>query len=71
MDGFEFIARVRNELLLTPEVLPAVAVTAFAREEDRRRALTSGFQGHLAKPFEATQIVAQIAEIARSNGANS
>jgi hypothetical protein len=33
--------------------------------------LTSGFQGHLAKPFEATQIVAQIAEIARSNAANN
>jgi CheY-like chemotaxis protein len=37
---------------------PAVALTAFARSEDRRRALMAGFQMHLPKPVEAAEILA-------------
>ncbi|MDP9084349.1 MAG: ATP-binding protein, partial [Pseudomonadota bacterium] len=65
MDGYELIGRIRNELLLSEAALPAVAVTAFARDGDRRQALAAGFQGHLPKPFEAIQIAAEVARFAR------
>ena len=57
MDGYELIRRVRNELGLGPDRLPAVALTAYARDEDRHRALQAGFQGHLAKPYHVGQLV--------------
>ena len=44
--------------------VPAVALTAFAREADRRRALLAGYRAHLAKPVEATQLLATVARLA-------
>jgi len=44
--------------------VPAVALTAFARSEDRMRALRAGFQAHLAKPFEHGELVAIVASLA-------
>ena len=68
-DGYALIECVRQ---LTPEDgggTPAVALTAYAREEDRRRALACGYQAHLAKPVEPAQLVSAVAELARdSNG---
>jgi PAS domain S-box-containing protein len=58
MDGYELIRRVRTELGLGPDRLIAVALTAYARDEDRARALQSGFQAHLAKPYQIGQLVA-------------
>lgn len=58
MDGFELIRRVRGELRLPAQRLPAVAVTAWARAEDRAMALRCGYQAHLPKPYEAEQLVA-------------
>ncbi|HET7201840.1 MAG TPA: ATP-binding protein [Steroidobacteraceae bacterium] len=58
MDGYELIRRVRNDLGLGPERLLAVALTAYTRDEDRTRALQSGFQAHLAKPYQIGQLVA-------------
>ena len=58
MDGYELIRRVRNDLGLDPDRLPAVALTAYARDEDRARALQAGFQGHVAKPYHVGQLVA-------------
>jgi CheY-like chemotaxis protein len=40
---------------------PAVALTAYAREEDRRRAFRAGFQMHLAKPVEPGELTAVVA----------
>jgi PAS domain S-box-containing protein len=57
MDGYELIRRVRSELELAPKRLPAVAVTAYARDEDRKRALQAGFQAHVTKPYQAGQLV--------------
>ena len=57
MDGYELIRRVRAELGLGPRRLPAVAVTAYARDVDRTRALQAGFQAHVAKPYQAGQLV--------------
>jgi len=63
MDGFEFIARVRGSLDLRLRDLPAAALTAFARSEDRTRALRSGFEMHLAKPVDPGELVASVATL--------
>jgi PAS domain S-box-containing protein len=43
--------------------IPVIALTAYAREEDRRRALAAGFRAHLGKPFEGTELLRKVAEI--------
>jgi CheY-like chemotaxis protein len=45
--------------------IPAAALTAFAREEDRRQAFDAGFQLHLPKPVEAQLLVAAVANLHR------
>ncbi|MDT7605234.1 MAG: hypothetical protein QOF61_3231 [Acidobacteriota bacterium] len=63
-DGFDFIRQVRQ---LPPERggrTPAVALTAYARAEDRLRVLRSGYQMHVAKPVEMTELVAIVANVA-------
>jgi CheY-like chemotaxis protein len=71
MDGYEFLQQVRHGLKIVPRRLPAIAVTAYARAEDRAMALRSGFQAHLPKPYDAEQLVAMalrlIGQAARSN----
>jgi len=61
-DGHQLIRRVRS---MTHEnrSIPAVALTAFARPEDRRRSILAGFQSHLAKPVEAIELAATIANL--------
>jgi CheY-like chemotaxis protein len=62
-DGFELLRRVRA---LPPEGggrTPAVALTAFARAEDRIRALRAGFLVHVAKPVDPSELVATVASI--------
>jgi signal transduction histidine kinase/CheY-like chemotaxis protein len=62
-DGYELLRQVRA---LTPEQggrIPAVALTAYARTEDRRATLLAGFQSHIAKPVEAAELVAVIANL--------
>jgi len=44
--------------------VPAIALTAYARREDRVRALRSGFQMHIAKPVEPSELVAAAANLA-------
>ncbi len=61
-DGFELIEYLRAQGFSAQD-LPAVALTAFARPEDRRRALLAGFQVHLTKPvdpFELTTVIATL-----------
>jgi CheY-like chemotaxis protein len=62
-DGFEFIRKVRQ---LPPEKggkVPAVALTAYARAEDRMRVLRSGYQMHVSKPVELAELVAVVATV--------
>jgi PAS domain S-box-containing protein len=61
MDGFELLARVRA--LVSGAAVPAVALTAFARSEDRLRALEAGFAAHISKPVEPSQLIATVANI--------
>ena len=65
MDGFELITRIRKSKDATIRDLPAAALTAFARSEDRTKALRSGFQMHLAKPVDPGELVASVATLAR------
>ena len=63
VDGFELLARVRA---LGPEHggnVPAVALTAFARSEDRLRALEAGFRAHISKPVEPSELIATVARM--------
>ena len=42
---------------------PALALTAFARAEDRKRSLVAGFQAHLAKPFDVAELILLVADL--------
>jgi PAS domain S-box-containing protein len=65
MDGFEFIGRVRQHANEKVRKIPAAALTAYARSEDRAKALRNGFQIHLSKPIDPTELMAAIAALAR------
>ena len=69
-DGYDLIRQVRDRGL-SHQDLPAIALTAFARSEDRRRALLAGFQVHVAKPVDPHEIVAAIAALAGRTGVKS
>ena len=61
-DGYEFIACLRK--LPGGRTVPAVALTALARSDDRTRALRAGFQLHVAKPVDLTELVAVVQNLA-------
>jgi CheY-like chemotaxis protein len=63
-DGYALIRRLRAGGGAAAS-LPAVAVTAYWRSEDRVRVLEAGFQMHIVKPVEPAEIVAVIASLAR------
>jgi len=67
-DGYDLIRRVRNLADDRIGQIPAVALTAFVRSEDRRRAALAGFQTHMAKPVEAAELVAIVASLAGRTG---
>ena len=64
MDGYSLIQLIRQ--LSDPRVsrLPAIALTAFARPEDRAHALRSGYQAHLVKPVEPAELLATVGSFA-------
>jgi signal transduction histidine kinase len=66
-DGYAFIRCVRQLSADDGGSTPAIALTAYAREEDRAKSLAAGFQAHLAKPVEPADLVGAVAEL--SNGA--
>jgi signal transduction histidine kinase len=64
-DGYAFITRLRAmERAQGLPPLPAAALTAFARPEDVRRALDSGFQVHLAKPLTLSTVISAVESLA-------
>jgi PAS domain S-box-containing protein len=65
-DGYELIRQVRARF--AAKALPAVALTAFARSEDRRRALLAGFQTHVVKPVDPAELVAVVASLVERTG---
>lgn len=64
-DGYVFIERLRALPRTEGGRTPAIALTAYARAEDRRRALVAGFQNHAAKPIEPQELVMVVANLAR------
>jgi PAS domain S-box-containing protein len=64
-DGFELIRRARLLDASRPGPIPAIAITAYARPEDRQRSLLAGFHMHLSKPIEARELIASIAGLLR------
>jgi CheY-like chemotaxis protein len=63
VDGFELLARVRALGRDHGGHVPAVALTAFARSEDRLRALEAGFSAHISKPVEPSELIAAVASL--------
>ena len=63
-DGYQLIARVREMEVLRGGNMPAIALTAYARVEERRQVLQAGFQMHLSKPIEPAQLIAGVANLA-------
>ena len=63
-DGYSFINRVRSLPHDEGGATPAAALTAYARDEDRKLALDAGYQMHIAKPIGAGQLVIMIAKLA-------
>jgi PAS domain S-box-containing protein len=56
MDGYQFMRALRADES-RDERIPAVALTAFARAEDRKKSLLAGYQAHLAKPFDMAELI--------------
>jgi CheY-like chemotaxis protein len=64
VDGYELIRQVRALVSQGGGTVPAAALTAFARSEDRTRALLAGYQTHLAKPVRPVELIAAVASLA-------
>jgi PAS domain S-box-containing protein len=65
-DGYALIARVRARTDSASGAIPAVALTAYARVEDRIRVLAAGFDMHVAKPIDPGELVAVVARLAQT-----
>jgi len=65
-DGYEFIQQVRaiERERAVPRPVPAIALTAHARDADRTRAATAGFDAHITKPVEPGALVAEVVRLA-------
>jgi CheY-like chemotaxis protein len=64
LDGYELIKRVRQtEADLGQKALPALALTAYAKAEDRVRALAAGYHVHLSKPVDPEEFALVVASL--------
>jgi PAS domain S-box-containing protein len=63
MDGYELLKRVRGMTASRSSKIPAIALTAFARSEDRTRALMAGYQVHISKPVSTPELIASVASV--------
>jgi signal transduction histidine kinase/CheY-like chemotaxis protein/PAS domain-containing protein len=68
VDGYQLLRRIRALGHARGGALPAIALTAFARSEDRTRALQAGFLMHVSKPVEPAELVAAVARIVGRTG---
>ena len=63
-DGYDLIRHIRSRSTESGGHVPALALTAFARSDDRRRAIGAGFHMHLAKPVEPAELVTVVSSLA-------
>lgn len=66
-DGYGLLRRLRS--LPEGEHIPAIALTAYARPEDRAKALAAGFRAHLSKPLDAENLLREVSEAAKAKPA--
>jgi signal transduction histidine kinase/CheY-like chemotaxis protein len=69
VDGFELMRRIRRRSAGAGGAVPAIALTAFTRQDDRNKAMQAGFTDYLAKPVEPGALVAHIAQAVGQRGA--
>ena len=67
-DGYTLVSKIRQLAAEDGGKVPALALSAFATAESRKRALESGFTSYATKPFEPDSLVSEIVEIVRNNG---
>jgi signal transduction histidine kinase/DNA-binding response OmpR family regulator len=60
-DGYDLVRKLRRTVHASR--VPAIAITAYAREEDRAKALLAGFERHVAKPIDPVEVVCAVAEL--------
>ena len=65
-DGYDLIRRLRSRPLERGGGIPAIAVTAYASAKDRESALASGYEAHVAKPFEPEALAQTVASLCRA-----
>lgn len=66
VDGFSLLRQIRSLSAANSQYIPAIALSAYAREEDRLKALSCGFQKHVAKPIDVDVLLQAIAEVCRA-----
>jgi CheY-like chemotaxis protein len=64
-DGYALVRQIRRYEAAHGGFLPAIALTGFARAEDRAPILAAGFRAHVSKPVDPTALTAAIAAVAR------
>jgi CheY-like chemotaxis protein len=64
-DGYDLIRQIREKEKGSGKRLPAVALTAFARTEDRLKALSAGYNIHVPKPVEPAELLVVIANLTK------
>jgi CheY-like chemotaxis protein len=62
-DGYDLVREVRSRAPERSGKIPAVALTAYVRAEDRVRVLSAGFQMHVAKPIDPNDLIAAVASL--------
>jgi CheY-like chemotaxis protein len=66
-DGYDLLRAVRALAGGNGSAIPTLALTAYASEEDRARALAAGFQAHLAKPIYPSDLIDAVARVGREH----
>lgn len=64
-NGYQFIRDVRNLPAESGGMTPAIALTAFARPEDKISAMNTGYQGYLTKPVEPGELIATVSSLVK------
>jgi signal transduction histidine kinase/ActR/RegA family two-component response regulator len=67
-DGYSLIRKIRSSPAARVASIPAAAVTAHARDDERKEALAAGFQLHLAKPFDPAELARAVETLVRGDG---
>lgn len=67
-DGYSFIRTVRSSTDTELAQIPAIALTAYARQEDRQLAFNAGYADHISKPFDPIKVINVVQTLIQSNG---